>query len=176
LCPSSLCCKNKTFRISNAMMVKDQPTQCVKCISQLSKLDLQHVHIFHFKFDQTGKWFIFLQILKHWQRKFSNGKTWINSRKTSEVNWNPRSSPFQPLIKFGTRIIISNRNFCGSWKCIHGYKYYRRRNHDGLKWWIWKCTWFNSSQMWIGFKWNWWKCETIWKNMKNQEFEQWKEL
>jgi hypothetical protein len=55
------------------------------------------------------------------------------------------------------------------------------RNYNWLKWWIWKCKRFNSCQLWMWFKWDWWKwftkCNAFrCKNLNipwNQDWFQW---
>jgi hypothetical protein len=39
-----------------------------------------------------------------------------------------------------------------------------------LKWWRWKCSRINSSQSWIGFKWNQWKWFTFEKTRWPKNF------
>jgi hypothetical protein len=39
-----------------------------------------------------------------------------------------------------------------------------------LKWWFRKCFRFNSCQVWIWFKCDWWKWKTIWKTVWSKNF------
>jgi hypothetical protein len=45
-----------------------------------------------------------------------------------------------------------------------------RKNHNSLKWWMWKCRWFNSRQVWIWFKCDWWKWFTRCKTKRTKNF------
>jgi hypothetical protein len=78
-------------------------------------------------------------------------------------------------------IILNNKGFIPGFNRDRRQLHFMKRwtgnesntawNFNRLKWWPWKCIWFNLCQSWIWFKCDWWKwfafVETFWSKNFN---------